>query len=159
MNGISFDIGSDTGCAIWHGETLHTTQLYELKNDYFGYALSSFEGVLRHLVKTYQPDWVAYEEVMVKNKYHAELHFGMVGQLAITCCRRNIPLLGVNTMSMKKLVTGTGRAKKEQVVAEIAKRYPKLSSDLEHNQADAVGVGLYALNRMKPPEAKKEKAA
>lgn len=152
MKGLAFDLGSNTGVASFTDAKLTHVQLLKLKSDYFGTTLTSFKKALYKLLKT-DPDWLAYEEVMVKNKYHAEIHFGMVGLLAMAAHHRLIPLVGINTMTMKKQVVGTGKAKKEQVVAEVLQRYPHLrSAELNHDMADAICVGLTAISMMELPE-------
>lgn len=148
MTGLSFDLGRHSGIAVWQGQDLVHLDCAYYEHTYFGGALWFFSDHVHKLFKTHQPDWVAYEEVMTKNKYHAELHFGMVGVLAMTAYDHSLPLIGVNTMTMKKHVTGSGRCTKEQMVQEITRRYPSFSVNLTHDMADAVAVGLTALSKM-----------
>lgn len=148
MTGLSYDLGRAVGLAVWQdGELTHLDPAL-FDHTYFGGALWFFSDYVHATFKHHKPAWVAYEEVMTKNKYHAELHFGMVGVLAMIAYDHNIPLIGINTMTMKKHVTGTGRCNKEQMVAEIRRRYPKYAATLDHNMADAVAVGITALSKM-----------
>lgn len=151
MTGISLDLSKrNTGYAIWGGTRVVQAGSHSFQEHvYFGDALLSFQHWLTHLMKRVEqidalgPDWVAYEEVMVRNKVHGELHFGMVGILAMACAGLRLPLLGVNTMTMKKVVAGTGKASKEQMVREVQLRYPDLGN-IDHDVADAIGVGIVA---------------
>lgn len=159
MKGLAFDLGSSTGVASFTNDKLTKVELLKLKSDYFGTTLTAFKRAMHQLLKA-DPDWLAYEEVMVKNKYHAEIHFGMVGLLAMAGYDRNIPLVGINTMTMKKLIVGTGKAKKEQVIAEVLKRYPHLKNqELNHDMADAICVGLTAINKMELPRKEQQEEA
>lgn len=146
MTGISLDLSKrNTGYAIWgHGKIVEVGEHSFQKYDYFGDVLLEFRSWLGGLMVQRGPlTWMAYEEVMVRNKLHGELHFGMVGILAMACAGLRLPLLGVNTMTMKKVVAGTGKASKEQMVREVQLRYPDLGN-IDHDVADAIGVGIVA---------------
>lgn len=150
MMGMSFDLSKrNTGYVVWEGTTIGEFGSQSFADNYFGNVLLSFQKWLEFLIETgplYKPSWIAYEEVMVRNKLHAELHFGMVGILAMSCVEKTIPLIGVNTMRMKKIVTGTGKATKEQMVKEIISRYSLVRGilDINHDIADAIAVGIVA---------------
>ena len=146
MTGYSLDLGKrNTGLAVWvDGCLTEVAARTFTKHTYFGDVLTDFRRWFESLLSARPlPGWVAYEEVMVKNKRHAELHFGMVAVLAMACSEHQIPLLGVNTMTMKKQVTGAGSARKEQMVAEVRQRYPMFEIDSD-DVADAVAVGIVA---------------
>lgn len=149
MTGLSFDIGKNSGIAVWDGEQLAKVFPWQHQYPYFGAVLWHYRNDTADLFGSYKPNWVAYEEVMTRNKYHAELHFGMVGVLAALCYEWQVPLVGVNTMTMKKQVAGRGNATKLDMMAEVTRRYPNID-DLTHDMADAVAVGLVALSQMEP---------
>ncbi len=147
MIGYSFDLSkSNTGMAKWLGGNLaQVASVSFQEHHYFGHVLIDFE---RFIDETFvDPSWVAYEEVMVRNKLHGELHFGMVALLAIACCEMEVPLIGINTMTMKKQVVGTGRATKEEMLETIRARYPE-HYITDHDVADAVAVGIMAISMM-----------
>ena len=148
MTGLSFDLSKkNTGVAKWEGGNLaHVSEISFAGHTYFGDVLLSFHHWFNKTAFSVSPSWVAYEEIMVRNKLHGELHFGMVGVMAMACADRQVPLLGVNTMTMKKHVVGRGNCTKEEMVAAIVARYPEMEIPT-HDVADAVAVGIYAQSR------------
>jgi Holliday junction resolvasome RuvABC endonuclease subunit len=145
LRGYSFDLGKrTTGVAIWeHGNLALVDEVSFQEHDYFGDVLIAFDEWVRGQVFVRLPAWVAYEEVMTRNKLHAEQHFGMVAVLAMWCARRSIPLLGINTMKLKKHVAGKGNCTKEEMLAAVRERYPEVEVP-GHDAADAVAAGVYA---------------
>lgn len=147
--GLALDLSKrNTGVAIFHdGNLTQARQWSYQEHDYFGHVLRRFEAdVLNQLSFGY--DWVAYEEVRPRNKYHMEQHFGMVGILAMRASQHEIPLFGVNTLSMRKIVLGKGNIIKDDVLRLVRDivRQAGWSVDVpNHDVADAICVGLWVL--------------
>lgn len=147
--GIAFDLSkTNTGVAIFDavGAPVTLREKSYTKFRYFGHVLINFRRDVYRLLGAHEPIWCAYEEVMPVNKLHAEIHFGMVGMLAAACASRGIPLFGVNTGAMRKLILGNGRASKGETVEAMQARYPDLHVP-SHDAADAMLVGLYVVER------------
>jgi Holliday junction resolvasome RuvABC endonuclease subunit len=147
--GIAFDLSkTNTGVAVFdsRGNPVLTLERSYAKHRYVGFVHIEFQRDVYKLLGSHEPTWVAYEEVMPINKYHAEIHFGMFAILAMTCARRKIPLFGVNTGSMRKDILGNGRAKKGEVVEAMQHRFPHLNIP-SHDVADALCVGLWITSR------------
>ena len=151
--GISLDLSKvATGWAKWVDGHLVRTGTVSFSNcEYVGALLLAWEEWLKREVKIDELDWVAFEDVRPINKFHSEIQFGMVGELSKRAYRAQIPLLRIASSTMKKAATGNGRANKEETVAAIAKRFVDFSIS-DHNIADAVGVGLAALERIRERE-------
>lgn len=145
--GLAFDLSKrNTGVALFVGaEPVSYLEWSFLGCDYFGEVLASFGDKLRILLAALSPAWIAYEEVRPVNKYHSEQHFGMVGVLSTLAWRAQIPLLGVNTGSMRKTVLGYGRATKDEAVQHVQRTFPGLG-EVSHDVAEAVVVGLWFLS-------------
>jgi Holliday junction resolvasome RuvABC endonuclease subunit len=147
--GIAFDLSkTNTGICIFDpkGVPVLTRELSYAKVRYFGNVGLNFQRDVYRLLGAHEPMWVAYEEVMPINKYHAEIHFGMVMILAMRCSAANIPLFGVNTGSMRKAILGNGRATKGETVEAMQRDYPHLDIP-SHDVADAMLVGLWITSR------------
>ncbi len=145
MIGYSFDLSKrNTGVAKWDfGNLASVHEISFQEYQYFGEVLLAFNRFVKRATFAQPLDWVAYEEVMVRNKLHGELHFGMVAILAMRAAHLQVPLMGVNTMTMKKFVAGKGNCTKGEMVASVRSHYPE--HDIPgHDAADAVAVGMYA---------------
>lgn len=119
------------------------------EDPYFGATLAAFRAWVRPYLS--HVDLVAYEEVVPRNKYHMEQHFGMVGILAEVLYAQQVPLLGVHTPTLKKRAAGHGRASKEATLAAVRALYPE-HDIADHNVADAIAVGLVATERVQYSE-------
>jgi len=147
--GISLDLSKTrTGICIWKGP--QPTAIWHAsftKAHDLGSLLYEWRGVLFDLMQDKYLAWMAFEDVRPINKNHMEQHFGMVGILASECFEREIPLLRATTSSMKKALSGKGNATKEEQVMAAIKRFPALGT-YNHDEADALAVGLYAVENL-----------
>ena len=64
----------------------------------------------------------------------------MTGVVILVAMQRGWEISSVSPMTIKKAVTGTGRASKKDMVEYIQKRYPEVT---DHNEADALGIWLW----------------
>lgn len=148
MFGVAFDLSKTrTGVALMSkGKLVQTLSWSYQHHPYFGDVLLDFERNLLHTLSVYGPHWLAYEEVRPVNKYHSELHFGMVGVLAMRAAQHEVPLIGVNTGTMRKEVLGRGRLIKDEVLEAVRARLSEKDRWMvtNHDVADAVTVGWYA---------------
>lgn len=144
--GISFDLSkTNTGIARWEGGNLVLVdEISFSEHRYFGAMLLAFEEFITATVKVGVGgvDWVAYEEANTRHKTHSEIHFAMVGILAMHCYSLDIPLFGVHWASVKKTLSGKGNADKEMMLAAAKQRWPEQGFE-SHDMADAAGVGLW----------------
>ena len=149
IKGASFDLSKTrTGACLWEDRTPTRVVSWEFTTAHdVGALLAAFRHKLATAigVSPDSVDWVAFEDVRPINKHHSELHFGMVGLLAEVCFRRDTPLLRATSSAVKKALAGTGVATKDAMVASARERFPHLNVR-DHDQADAVGVGLVAIS-------------
>lgn len=99
---------------------------------------------LREVLQDHQPEAVAIEQVfsMVRNPKTAILMAHARGALLMTVAERGIPLIHYTPAQIKKLLTGSGRASKEQIQGAV-KAELRLRKILEPNDvADASAVAL-----------------
>lgn len=153
LDGLAFDLSkTNTGVVALsrNGRIIAAHQRSYARLPYFGDVLLAFERDLLHFLSDRPYAWIAYEEVRPINKYHSELHFGMVGILAMRACQHEIPLVGANTGSMRKNVLGRGRLIKDEVLAAVHAKLPEPERKMivSHDLADAWTVGQDVLSRL-----------
>lgn len=92
---------------------------------------------------------VGYEQPHMRGGAATEILYGMVAIVQGMCARPVLIKAGikcdhtaVHTGTLKKFITGTGRASKEHVIEAVNKRVKKTITD--DNEADAIAVALWA---------------
>lgn len=147
--GVSFDLSKTrTGVCLWKAQVPIRVVSWEFKDvGDIGALVASFRHRLATAIPPTGVDWVAVEDVRPVNKHHMEQHFGMLGALAEVCYRRSIPLLRATSGEVKKILAGKGNADKDQMVAGARAAYPALNVT-NHDEADALGVGMVAVARI-----------
>lgn len=142
VHGISLDLSkARTGIVKWVDREPVKSLSVEFSGD-TGEMLASFRHKVIPLI-TDGVDWVAFEDVRPVNKHHSEIHFGMVGALAEVAYRRGIPFLRVTSSAAKRALTTNGRADKKMMLDEARRKYPG-AGVTNHDEADALGVGIAA---------------
>lgn len=99
---------------------------------------------LREVLKEHEPDAVAIEQVfsMVRNPKTAILMAHARGVLLMTVAEYGVPIIHYTPAQIKKLLTGSGRASKEQIQGAV-KSELRLRKLLEPNDvADASAIAL-----------------
>jgi len=94
------------------------------------------------IIKEYQPSVAAIEEVFVNMNGQSSLKLGMARGTAITACSINeIPVHEYSPTRVKQSVTGSGRAKKDQVASMVRILLPGCIINSE-DESDALAVAL-----------------
>ena len=86
-------------------------------------------------------EWVAYEHASVANYRHAQIQLAMVGMLHLFAHKHDVTLLGIYPATAKKVLTGSGKAKKPAMLAAARALHPELNIFTD-DEADALAVGL-----------------
>ena len=98
---------------------------------------------LIEVIKTYNPDEVAVEEVFVNVNPSSTLKLGQARGVAIlTPSLLNIPVFEYSPNLIKKSVVGVGHAAKPQVDMMVKKMMPTLPDKLPADAADALAIAL-----------------
>lgn len=95
----------------------------------------------------YQPTRISFEAAEQQKGRANEIYFSLMTALKVYGDKANLPVCKVYSSTIKLVVAGHGHAKKADVVEAINRRCDlSLSVDetrsLDHNIADAIGVGL-----------------
>ena len=99
------------------------------------------EGLMK-VIKEYDPDEAAIEETFVNKSGQATLKLGQArGALILTTAQAKIPLGEYAANLVKKTVTGTGHAEKEQIQMMVKMLMPTAKFD-SADAADALAVAI-----------------
>jgi Holliday junction resolvasome RuvABC endonuclease subunit len=148
---LTLDLGLQTGWAIYHKNTISSGSVFlgnevksRTKNDPKGKKFLTFQQFLYEVHEKYKVDTVYYEHVVnhnMSNSTHvAHAYGGYLAILTAWCEQENISYRGFNPMTIKKHLTGSGKANKDIMIDSI-KRLGFCPHD--HNQADALALMHY----------------
>ncbi len=94
------------------------------------------------IVKTYQPDELAIEEVFLARDAKAAIKLGQArGAAIVACVNQSLPVYEYAAKSIKQAVVGTGSAGKEQV-QHMVMSLLKLPAAPKEDAADALAAAL-----------------
>jgi crossover junction endodeoxyribonuclease RuvC len=101
------------------------------------------------VIKQYSPDHFSIEETFVNMNPASSLKLGEARGAAILCgSMNNLPVFEYKPNSIKKSVTGVGKATKEQV-GMMVKRLLPLSNAKTEDEADALAVAICHINNFR----------
>jgi crossover junction endodeoxyribonuclease RuvC len=113
--------------------------------------------LLRQLLGDFRPTVLAVEENSIGSNRARSLLHAVVSETQKIGRRERIEVVSKTASTVKKLVTGNGRASKEEVARACARCYPELKAYLRQtakwrtqyhgNMLDAVALGLVAQGR------------
>jgi len=97
---------------------------------------------LDYVIKKYKPSVAAIEEIFINMNGQSTLKLGMARGAAITICSINeMPVFEYAPTRVKQSVTGSGRAKKDQVASMVKLLLPGCSIMTE-DESDALAVAI-----------------
>lgn len=112
-------------------------------------------AVVSRLIRDYRPDTLAVERTFFFKSRNAALLNVFVDEVNARARRAGVAVVLYAPSTVKKAITGNGRATKKQVAAVVVSLYPELKAYLHHdpkwkqrfhwNMFDAVAVGLTAI--------------
>lgn len=140
--GYSFDLSrASTGWVKWQGHAPLGSGTINLPQGGLGEQGVLFQDAMTDLFQDEQPHWIAFEDARAVSKQHGMVLFGLTMLLHMWCYHRGVPILGFSQPTVKKALTGSGRASKADMVGAAQARWPHLSI-FSDDEADALGVGL-----------------
>lgn len=110
-------------------------------------ALQLLDAEVNRILDLYQPTEAALETVFyAKNARTAMILCHARGVVVMNCAKRGIPVYEYSPAEIKRAVTGTGAAEKEQVQAMVA-RILSLQQPLQNDAADALAMAITHIHR------------
>ena len=101
---------------------------------------------INQLIETYKPDYFSIEETFVNNNPTSSLKLGQARGVAILCAGINdIPVFEYKPNTIKKSVTGVGKATKDQVGMMVKCLLPQVQLKTE-DEADALAIAICCAN-------------
>ena len=124
--------------------------------------LALHQGLLE-VIDLYQPKEMAVEQLYAHYKHpRTAIIMGHArGVILLAASVRGIPTISYSATQVKKLITGSGRASKEQIQLTVAQEMGLAAPPEPPDVADALAVGLchyYATLRSQEPEARSQNA-
>lgn len=102
------------------------------------------------LIKMYEPNYFSIEETFVNNNPTSSLKLGQARGVAILCAgMNNIPVFEYKPNTIKKSVTGVGKATKDQIGMMIKCLLPQVNLKTE-DEADALAIAICHMNNFNP---------
>ena len=157
MKILVIDPGTWCGWAYYEGENSPAIEWEEHVNfgcwdlnpargESVGYKYIKFVRYLESFIRpTEKPDIVYYEQVERHAGTSAAHTYGaIVGHLQSFCDTNKIPYKGIPVQVWKKFSIGNGNAKKDKILEEMKKLFPKIQVQ---DEADALGILKYVIEK------------
>jgi len=107
-----------------------------------GMVFLRFRNWLVTILMMWDVELLVYEQAHLRGGAATELIVGMTTRIQEECCKRCINYTAIHSMTLKKYATGSGRAKKEDVIRVAEERYGK--KGLTSDEADALMMLAWA---------------
>lgn len=110
------------------------------------FRLKNIYDKINDIIKQYKPDFFSIEETFVNNNPTSSLKLGQARGVAILCAgENNIPVFEYKPNTIKKTVTGVGKAAKNQIGMMIKCLLPAVDLKTE-DEADALAIAICHVN-------------
>jgi len=176
VRALALDLGSDLGWALFDGHN-YEFGLQDFhpdpKTEAVGKRLTRFRSWLKDMLidsnNHILVDQVTYELPHHRGGAATRWLVGMATIVVTACADLDIPVDNVHTATLKKWTTGKGRAEKHEMIAAVFARWPKIVGDgeryvkpylaekkkrlpkdvvvLEDDEADAIALLMYTLEK------------
>ena len=143
---LAIDPATATGWAVFDGH-FYQYGAFRLTGEARSTRFLDFETRLTHLIAEHQPRLIAYEtQDAVRGPHARRLLGGLATIIELVAERTGTAMIGYSAAAIKKAVTGSGKADKQAMIAEIHRRGFYTRDD---NEADAMAVLLTAQAEVK----------
>ena len=143
MKILSLDLGIHTGWAYNAKEGLRygAINFRQSKKDIRGQIYYEFYHWLGSILLMGEGEirMIAYEQPHNRGGATTEMLNTFAGIVQIICYIWKIPHRSVHSLTIKKFMTGSGKATKEDMIKAVQKEYPGIK-DLDEHQADAIAL-------------------
>lgn len=141
---ISLDLGTMTGFevlsrGVFSRDVINLSRHGKFREDGFLAFYLTVEGLIRILQKHNEVWEIVVEKPHAGRFFHSSrILFGLMAVLELLCQKKGIELKVFSPKAIKKFWTGSGNAKKEEMLAKAQKEVSERIQD--HNVADAVAL-------------------
>lgn len=128
-------------CGVAHTSGLYVAwSLTDTKDKHPGRRLERFRRLLYTTKRELPIDAIGYEDAAFgsNNMHTAAMHNELKGMIKLCAAEWDIPCLGWKPNHLKKWLTGTGKATKEDMIEAVKSNFG--ITVLDHNIADAITV-------------------
>ena len=146
---LAIDPGTHCGWASFHkGHIESGVHDFALgRGDSPGMRFLRFRNWLADILTMSAPQLVVYERPHLRGGYATDLLVGFVTRIQEACAERGIECEAVHSATLKKGVTGSGRADKGAVMRVVSEEFGRKVTD--DNEADALGLLWIAMKEAK----------
>lgn len=150
MRILSLDLATKTGWALWDGSRIESgvQDFTRKRGESHGFLFWSFDRWLE-TVFIVGIDLIIYEQPATFRSGAANaIAHGLSAFLQKRCEQHGLAATVVNTMTLKKWATGSGRAGKEEMIQAARRRgFVHLDYIPDDNEADALLLLAYAIEK------------
>ena len=113
------------------------------KEDKFAFRLQTIYDSMTELIKTYQPDEIAIEELFFFRNQTTIIPVAEARGIIVLCGKQNnVPMYEYTPLQIKQALTGNGRAEKKQIQFMVKNILGLEKVPKPDDAADAVAVAL-----------------
>jgi len=148
---LSLDLGTQTGWAVFADGHRVASGTWNLSGSRFEGGGMRYLRFERHLTDALPGvTVVAFEEVRRHaGTTAAHVYGGLLAILTKTCELAGVPYVGIPVATIKKCATRLGNAGKDRMIAAAIGRFGLEANQVDDNEADALFVGVAALEELK----------
>lgn len=153
-NILALDLATHCGWAVNppHEEPDFGTEVLPSTGKNVGRFIAAYDVWLRQMLEIQKPVLVIYEQPSLFAKSTPDTVIklnGLATHTEFICHKQGLKCLSANPSQLKKFFTGSGKAKKDDMVAAARRRGWRVGDD---NQADACAVRAWAIYCYAAPE-------
>ena len=120
--------------------------------------LATIHAGLREVIASHSPEVVSIEAIFRHKSSESALKLGQARGVALLAAAQDgLPVYEYNAMTVKKTVTGSGRADKNQM-ARVVQMLVGKSLDLPHDATDAVAIAITHISHAPSLRAMEQRA-
>lgn len=130
--------------------------LKQKTDEHPGRRLERFRRLLFSTHKRFQITGIAYEDAVQGSKFFhvQQSHSEFRGVILLCGAELEIPTTPINPMTLKAWLTGSGKAKKPDMISAVRRRFSIATNN--DNEADAIAVAFYHLHQNRIAQAESE---
>lgn len=142
---LALDIATTTGWACGKGINLSYGHLTVGPCDNLSDKFFRFHNLMEKFIDIKKPEVIAIEQPFIRGYASTYWLCGTCAIAEMLAASRRISVIKFSPTTIKKFVTGSGRASKEDMMKAITKKGFKPEV---HDEADAIGLHLYTQSQL-----------